>query len=216
MTEQLRQRRLEVYRLRRERKSVGEIGQQLGISQATVSKDMAWLRANGYQLGGTDLQIYESARDRARTSDAGDPSRIAELRYRITTMRLEGHAPRDIARTLGVALVTVQNHLSAVFNALTAPKAAEARQLELDRLDMLLTKLQPGIEVGDTKSILAAAKISAQRAQLQNLNAPLRVEATFLTIDAIDAELQRLAEEHYRVTGQKVPDLDGEVLDVRR
>jgi DNA-binding CsgD family transcriptional regulator len=211
--EELYERRMEVYRLRRGGSSVTAIGQELGVSQATVSKDMAWLRANGYQLGGTDLQIYEGARDRARTSHASDPSRIAELRHRIVTMRLEGHVPRDIARTLGVALQTVQNHLAAVFNALTTPKAEEARQLELDRYDRLLTKLEPGVEAGDVKSILAAAKIGAQRTQIQGLNKPIQIEVTNITVDWIDQELQRLGEKLASTTGRPA-DVEGEVVNI--
>ncbi len=210
--EQLYERRMSVYQLRNAGKSVTEIGQAFGVSQATVSKDMAWLRANGYQLGGTDLQIYEGARDRARTSDKSDPSRIAELRHRIIAMRLEGYVPRDIARTLGVALVTVQNHLAAVFNALTTPKAEEARQIELDRLDLWLTKLAGGIDVGDPKSIAEARKISAQRAQLLGLNKPIQIETTVVTIDAVDAEIKRLTEKLGQVRGQRQVDIDGEVV----
>jgi DNA-binding CsgD family transcriptional regulator len=210
--EELYERRMEVYRLRRSGSSVTAIGQELGVSQATVSKDMAWLRANGYQLGGTDLQIYESARDRARTSSTSDPSRIAELRHKIVTMRLEGHVPRDIARTLGIALQTVQNHLAAVFNALTTPKAEEARQLELDRYDRLLTRLEPGVDAGDVKSILAAAKIGLQRAQIQGLNKPIQIEVTSVTIDAIDQEIMRLSEKLADTTSRPV-DIDGEVVN---
>jgi len=211
--EELYERRMQVYQLRRAGNSVTSIGQTLGVSQATVSKDMAWLRANGYELGGTDLQIYESARDRARTTNTSDPSRIAELRHKIVTMRLEGHVPRDIARTLGVALQTVQNHLAAVFNGLTTPKAEEARQLELDRYDRLLTKLEPGVEAGDVKSILAAAKIGAQRTQIQGLDKPMKIEITNVTIDAIDAEIARLTEQMAQASGRDHVDIEGEVVD---
>lgn len=210
-TEELYERRMQVYRLRNAGKSVTDIGQELGVSQATVSKDMAWLRANGYKLGGTDLQIYEGARDRARTSDACDPGRIAELRHTIITMRLEGHVPRDIARTLGIALVTVQNHIAAVYNTLTAPKAEEGRQLELDRLDGLWLALQGGISAGDPKSISAAARVSAQRTQLAGWNKPIQFEN--VTIDAVDAEILRLSKLLDRAAGQKLTDIDGEVVD---
>jgi DNA-binding CsgD family transcriptional regulator len=211
--EELHERRMEVYRLRRGGSSVTAIGQALGVSQATVSKDMAWLRSRGYELGGTDLQIYEGARDRARTTNTSDPSRIAELRHRIVTMRLEGHVPRDIARTLGIALQTVQNHLAAVFNGLTTPKAEEARQLELDRYDRLLTKLEPGVEAGDVKSILAAAKIGAQRTQIQGLDKPMKIEVTNITIDAIDAAIAQLTEQMNQASGRDHVDIEGEVVD---
>jgi DNA-binding CsgD family transcriptional regulator len=211
--EELHERRMEVYRLRRGGSSVTAIGQALGVSQATVSKDMAWLRSRGYELGGTDLQIYEGARDRARTTNTSDPSRIAELRHRIVTMRLEGHVPRDIARTLGIALQTVQNHLAAVFNGLTTPKAEEARQLELDRYDRLLTKLEPGVEAGDVRSILAAAKIGAQRTQIQGLDKPMKIEVTNITIDAIDAAIAQLTEQMNQASGRDHVDIEGEVVD---
>jgi DNA-binding CsgD family transcriptional regulator len=191
----LHQRRMDVLRLRRAGNSVAEIATVLAVSNATVSKDMAWLRANGHDLGGTDLVIYEDASRRARTADKGDPSRIAELRHRIVSMRLEGYPPRDIARTLGVALETVQRHLAAVFNALTQAKAEQAKALELERLDHYLTKLQPAIDVGDPKAIAQAIRISDQRAKYQGLHAPVKSEQTVITIDQLDAEIERLSAE---------------------
>lgn len=210
--DRIHQRRMDVLRLRRDNASVADIAAILAVSPATVSKDMAWLRSRGHELGGTDLVIYEDASRRARTADKSDPSRIAELRHRIVTMRLEGHTPREIARTLGCALETVQRHLAAVFNALTAQKAEQARQLELDRLDMYLTKLQPGIEVGDPKSIAQAIRISEQRAKYQGLHAPTKTEVTTITVDAIDAEIRRLEQELADMTGEQ-PTLDGEVVE---
>ena len=207
----LHQRRMDVLRLRRAGNSVAEIATVLAVSNATVSKDMAWLRANGHDLGGTDLVIYEDASRRAKTADKGDPSRIAELRHRIITMRLEGHAPRDIARTLGIALETVQRHLAAVFNSLTTAKAEQAKALELDRLDSYLVALQPGISAGDPKSIMAAIRISDQRAKYQGLHAPVKSEQTVITIDQLDAEIERLTAELARAQ-QADNVVDGEVV----
>lgn len=209
---QLYQRRMDVQRLRLAGNSVAEIATVLGVSNATVSKDMAWLRSRGYELSGTDLIVYEDASRRARTSDKSDPARIAELRYKITVMRLEGHTPRDISRNLGVALETVQRHLAAVFNSLTAQKAEQAKQLELDRLDSYLVALAPGIAVGDPKSIAQAIRISEQRAKYQGLHAPVKTETTVITIDAIDAELEKLTQQLAEMTGT-APDVEGEVVD---
>ena len=209
---QLYQRRMDVQRLRLAGNSVAEIAAVLAVSNATVSKDIAWLRSRGYELSGTDLIVFEDASRRARTSEKSDPSRIAELRYKITVMRLEGHTPRDIARNLGVALETVQRHLAAVFNSLTAQKAEQAKQLELDRLDSYLVALQPGRAVGDPKSIAQAIRISEQRAKYQGLHAPVKTEATVITIDAIDAELEKLVQQLAEMTGA-APDVEGEVVD---
>lgn len=206
----IHQRRMDVLRLRRAGNSVAEIATVLAASNATVSKDMAWLRANGHDLGGTDLVIYEDASRRARTADKGDPSRIAELRHKIITMRLEGHPPRDIARTLGVALETVQRHLAAVFNSLTQAKAEQAKAIELERLDSYLVALEPGIRVGDPKSIAIAVKISDQRAKYQGLHAPIKSEQTVITIDQLDAEIERLTAELAQMQGQRV--VEGEVV----
>lgn len=207
--ERIRQRRMDVLRLRREGSSVADIAEVLAISPATVSRDLAWLRANGHELTGTDLVVFEDASRRAHTSDKGDPSRIAELRHRIVSMRLEGHTPRDIARTLGVALETVQRHLAAVFNGLAKARAEQALALELDRLDSYLVALQPGISAGDPKSIAQAIRISDQRAKYQGLHAPTKTEVTTITVDALDNEIARLERELADMTG---PVLDGEVL----
>lgn len=210
--DEIRERRIRVYNLRRERHSVAKIAELLGVSNATVSKDMAWLRSQGYVFGGTDLQVFEAASQRARTSAACDPSRIAELRYKIVEMRLTGMVPRDIARTLGISLQSVQKHLTAVYEAATVPRAEEARQLELDRYDRLLAALEDGIQLGDVKAITAAAKIIGQRVQTQGLLKPLQIEATVLTIDAIDAEIERLVAQLANVTGEQVP-MDAEVVE---
>lgn len=209
--DRIHQRRMDVLRLRRAGNSVAEIATVLAVSNATVSKDMAWLRANGHDLGGTDLVIYEDASRRARTADKGDPSRIAELRHRIVSMRLEGFTPREIARTLGCALETVQRHLAAVFNGLTQAKAEQAKALELDRLDYLLTKLHPGIEVGDPKSIAAAIRISEQRAKYLGLHAPVKSEQTVITVDQLDAEIARLTEQLHDLQGDRGV-VEGEVV----
>lgn len=207
----IHQRRMDVLRLRRGGASVHDISVVLQVSPATVSKDMAWLRSRGHDLGGTDLVIYEDASRRARTADKSDPSRIAELRHRIVSMRLEGYTPRDIARTLGCALETVQRHLAAVFNALTAQKAEQALQIELDRLDSYLVFLQPGISAGDPKSIAQAIRISEQRARYQGLHAPVKTQTTTITVDSIDAEIERLSRQFQDITGRPY-DVDGEVV----
>lgn len=211
--DRLHQRRMDVQRLRRAGNSVAEIATVLAVSNATVSKDMAWLRANGYELTGTDLVIYEDASRRARTADKGDPSRIAELRHKIVTMRLEGYTPRDIARSLGVALETVQRHLASVFNGLAMARAEQARELELDRLDSYLVALRPGIEIGDPKSINAAIRISEVRAKyIPGVLAPTKIEATVITMDAIDAELQRLERLLADAEGDSSAPVEGEVV----
>lgn len=207
----LHQRRMDVLRLRRAGNSVAEIATVLAVSNATVSKDMAWLRANGHDLGGTDLVVYEDASRRARTSDKGDPSRIAELRHRIISMRLEGYQPREIAVTIGCSLETVQRHIAAVFNALTAEKAEQALQIELARLDRYLVALEPGISAGDPKSIAQAIRISEQRAKYQGLHAPVKSEQTVITIDQLDAEIERLTAELARAQ-QADNVVDGEVV----
>lgn len=207
----IHQRRMDVLRLRRAGNSVADIATVLAVSNATVSKDMAWLRANGHDLGGTDLVIYEDASRRARTADKGDPSRIAELRHKIITMRLEGYPPRDIARTLGCALETVQRHIAAVFNALAAEKAEQALQIELERLDSYLIYLQPGISAGDPKSIGQAIKISEQRAKYMGLHAPTKTTVTNITVDSIDAEIERLTKQFEDITGRPY-DVEGEVI----
>jgi DNA-binding CsgD family transcriptional regulator len=199
-------RRAEVLRLRQAGTGIGNIAISLGIAPATVSKDIAWLRANGHKTSGSDVQLFQGSKK------TGDPSRTAELRHRIITMRLEGYNPREIARTLGVALETVQGHLTAVFNGLTQVKAEQARALELDRLDYLLTKLQPGIEYGDPKSIALAIQISKQRAQyIPGVLAPIKTETTVITMDAIDAEITRLEQELAQVTGEPSA-IEGEVV----
>ena len=76
------------------------------------------------------------------------------------------------------------------------------REIELQRYDTWLAKLEPRIKKGDVKAIQTAVKISEVRAKLTGINAPvetahqetLTIEMT-LTNDALDKEIEKLQSE---------------------
>lgn len=108
-----------------------------------------------------------------QTSDATAAERDASC----WALRLEGHSLRSIAAQVGISHETVRVTLERGYQELVYPQVAEARAVELERLDDWLTKLRPAIDVGSVPAILAAVKLSDRRAKLLGLDAPTRVQA---------------------------------------
>lgn len=69
----------------------------------------------------------------------------------------------------------------------------ELRSLELERHDTMLAAIWNRVRQGDVRAIEVALKISAQRAKLLGLDAPIQHEV--ITIDAVDRQIAQLKEE---------------------
>lgn len=67
------------------------------------------------------------------------------------------------------------------------------RELELGRLDSLQQSIWPKAMDGDPRAIEAALKILDRRAKLLGLDSAIKLEV--LTVDALDAQIQRLEED---------------------
>ncbi len=104
-------------------------------------------------------------------------AQLAERDAACWALRLQGHSLRTIGTALGISYETVRATLERGYRELVYPQVEEARQLELERLDHLLTKLTPGVDMGDVQSITAAIKVSDRRAKLLGLDAPTKVQA---------------------------------------
>jgi hypothetical protein len=111
--------------------------------------------------------------NKTSTTDASTAERDA----RIWDLRLLGLSLRRIGDQVGLSHPAVKDVLDRGYAGLIYPKVDEARGVELERLDLLLSKLAPAIVRGDVPAILAALKVSDRRAKLLGLDAPTRVQA---------------------------------------
>ena len=85
-----------------------------------------------------------------------------------------------------------------VQRAIAAVPVEELRQIELERLDLMLAKVMEkatSTEKGFLFAVDRALAISERRARLLGLDAPTRQTVTVITQDVLDAEIQRLEAE---------------------
>jgi len=117
-----------------------------------------------------------------------DPSAV-ERRAHALELRKRGMSYRQIGQELGVSRNTAHKYVTAELDELRAETRASAEQLrdlELERLDQYLARLQPKIEDGDEKAIATALRVQERRAKLTGLDAPQRTEVTIGGESVID------------------------------
>lgn len=202
-------RRAEVARLRREGRTPVEISELLGVSANTIRSDIKLLRKQGVDLG-DDIDPDVVGQVVRFLKDPGqDQTYVNERRAKVLEMRLQGWSIAKIAESLGISAHLAAAHVANALDMLVVENATQLRQMELERLDRMLTALDDGVMDGDPKAVTAALRISERRARLLGLDKPLQVEATVVTVDLIDREIERLTA---KLAG--VPDvIQGEVID---
>lgn len=137
----------------------------------------------------------------------------AERRAKAIKMKIDGASYSEIATALGyssrsAAHMDVKRSLEK--HVIEEGLAIEAwRELELSRLDTLQQAIWPKAMSGDPRAIEASLKILDRRAKLLGLDSPVRLEV--LTVDALDAQIQRLEAE---LAAAAVAAADGEVGEV--
>lgn len=110
---------------------------------------------------------------------------------------------------------TAHMAVTALLYSTAQELADEVRQLELQRLDMLLNKLMPGINEGDPSSVSVAIRLMERRSKMLGLDAPERTEieikvdiynvilkevvAVFLDVNKVPDEMARAADFARRV-----------------
>ena len=117
-----------------------------------------------------------------------DPSAV-ERRAQALELRKRGMSYRQIGQELGVSRNTAHKYVTAELDELRAEtrvSAEQLRDLELERLDQYLARLQPKIEDGDEKAIATALRVQERRAKLTGLDAPQRTEVTIGGESVID------------------------------
>ncbi|MFE9844684.1 hypothetical protein [Streptomyces goshikiensis] len=121
----------------------------------------------------------------------------AERRGKAIRMKIEGATYTEIAAALGysgrnAACADIRRALEK--HVIEEGLAIEAwRELELARIDSLQQAIWPEAMEGNPRAIEAALKILDRRAKLLGLDSAIKLEV--LTIDALDAQIQRLEAE---------------------
>lgn len=104
-------------------------------------------------------------------------------------LRIRGKTYQQIAQTLGVSdglAFKVINEELERRRSITREQIETIRDIELERLESWLDKLDPNIEVGDTKSIQTAVKIQERKSKLLGLDAAIDIEVKAANISDAD------------------------------
>lgn len=106
---------------------------------------------------------------------------ILERQLRALEYRRAGWSYRAIGEKLGVSHVTAYDDVMGELQRLAKERVnnlEELRELELERLDMLLKGLEPMAKVGNPGAVNSFLKVMERRARLLGLDAPteLRVD----------------------------------------
>lgn len=123
-----------------------------------------------------------------------------EMEY-LFELRLQGFSYREMAKMaeahFGVKMSheTARRRVEKAIDERVRPQAEQYVEEELARLDRYLTKLEPGVAVGDEKAVNAALRVSERRAKLLGLDQPVKVDAQVVQVTQEDLELQELVRE---------------------
>lgn len=132
----------------------------------------------------------------AKNSKVPDPE-LVDIEIQVLEYRRAGMIFDEIAKRTGYANASgaYLAYKRAIKRTMQQP-ADELRQQELDRLDRLTLAAWPAAMKGDTKSILAIAKLMERRAKLIGLDKPIKIEQEVTTWDgseSIDRAVRDLA-----------------------
>lgn len=118
---------------------------------------------------------------RGKTAEKGA---ILQRQLQALDLRMRGLSFRAIADKLDISVQTAYSDVMKELGRLAKErdgKTEELRQLELERLDMLLLALEPMARVGDTAAVTAYLKTMERRAKYLGLDAPEKHEYKDLT-----------------------------------
>lgn len=119
----------------------------------------------------------------------------AELRAQAYDLKLKGWSLRRIGVAIGVSHVTVKNYIDEEVESRTIPLLNEVVQMEIDRYDTYLARLEAAMddEKADVAKLVASAvRVSEARRKLLGYDAPQRVEATVHQVTETDVELAEI------------------------
>jgi predicted transcriptional regulator len=127
-----------------------------------------------------------------------NPVERAELRVQAYDLKLKGWSLRRIGAEIGVSHVTVKTYIDEEVESRTIPLLNEVVQMELDRYDRYLARLEEAMddEKADVAKLIASAvRVSEARRKLLGYDAPQRVEATVHQVSETDVELAEIVRE---------------------
>lgn len=127
-----------------------------------------------------------------------NPVERAELRVQAYDLKLKGWSLRRIGAEIGVSHVTVKTYIDEEVESRTIPLLNEVVQMELDRYDRYLARLEEAMddEKADVAKLIASAvRVSEARRKLLGYDAPQRVEATVHQVSETDVELAGIVRE---------------------
>jgi hypothetical protein len=129
----------------------------------------------------------------------------AEQQVTAYNLRLTGLSLRAIGEQMGVSHTTASDWIKAECRERVLPLADEVRQMEIDRYDAWLVKLNEQITDGHqvARNVEVGVKVSERRARLLGVDAPAQAEVA-TTFDPRPAELlDRLALARERVAADE-------------
>lgn len=114
----------------------------------------------------------------ARGKLAVTQAESAETTAQMLELRKKGWTYRAIGEKYGMSAPSAYERVKkALYNTVAEP-AEDLRQMELERLDDLYTKLSAKIEAGDVRAISTALSIMDRRAKMLGIDAPMKVESS--------------------------------------
>lgn len=109
----------------------------------------------------------------------GQHAKLPERRREALELRKTGLSYREIGPMLGISHVQVFKDVKteiARLNEDNKEAAAEVKKLELDRLDVALAAIWPGVEKGDLKAIGMLLRIQERRSRFEGLDIAAKQE----------------------------------------
>ena len=99
----------------------------------------------------------------------------------IFDLKLTGMSYGAIADKVGLTKPRIHQIVTTYVDELNTSlleKVEQARRIEIERCQKMLTYLQPEVEKGYTKAVQTALKISERLSRLRGLDAPVKIEGT--------------------------------------
>lgn len=115
---------------------------------------------------------------RPKSKTSPEAIATAELRGQVLGLRKQGWSYQAIGEALGFSGPRAYQILQEALKELVVEPTEQVRQLEIERLDAMLTGVMESAEKGDALAISSALSIMARRARLLGLDAPTRQDHT--------------------------------------
>jgi hypothetical protein len=144
---------------------------------------------------------------------AAEKGAILQRQLQALELRKAGYSYRAIGERLGISHVQAYTDVNAELARLTELRkdsTEELRELELERLDVLLKGLEPMARVGNPGAVNSYLRVMERRAKLLGLDAPTKQEVTGADGGAIEQhttlDLSKLTDEQLRALAQSLKD----------